>query len=168
MGTPVPATRRGTATASAIVRATGFSQNTGTPASTAATTSSGWASVAAATTTPSTPEDRSFAGVSAASTPSRSTVDLMAAGTASVTTSELTDGSAGSVSAWKAPIRPSPIKPILMATPVPTRVEEGGSVRAADDGLVPVDDRTGDDAAAVRQEEHHEVSDLVDLPELAH
>ena len=117
MGTPSPATRRATATPSAIVRATGFSQNTGTPASAAATTSSGCASVAAATTTPSTPEASSSSGVAAASTPNRSTTERMAAGTASVTTSEVTDESLDSVSAWKAPIRPSPIKPIFMAAP---------------------------------------------------
>jgi hypothetical protein len=121
MGTPVPATRRATATPSAIVFATGFSQNTGTPASAAATMRSGWASVAAATTTPSTPEARSFSGVSAASTPCLSTTAWMAACTASVTTSEVTDGRADSVSAWKAPIRPRPIKPILMTTPMVKR-----------------------------------------------
>src|SRR5689334_2006236 len=104
MGTPEPATRRATATPSAMVFATGFSQNTGTPASTAATMSSGCASVAAATTTPSTPEASSFSGVSTASTPYSCTTDWIAAGTASVTTSEVTDGSADSVPAWKAPI----------------------------------------------------------------
>src|SRR4051795_11197403 len=108
MGTADPATRRATATPSVMVFATGFSQNTGTPASTAATMSSGWASVAAATTTPSTPEARGFSGGSTASTafpePYLSTTDRTAAGTASVTTSEVTDGSADSVPAWKAPI----------------------------------------------------------------
>src|SRR6187397_85467 len=139
MGTPSPATRRATATPSAMVRATGFSQNTGTPASAAATMSSGWASVAAATTTPSTPDARSFSGVSTASTSNRSTTELIAAGTASVTTSEVTDGSADSVSAWKAPILPSPIKPILMATPMLKGCEQ--SVREADDGLAPSSQR---------------------------
>src|SRR5919107_1003548 len=136
-GTPDPATRRATATPSAMVRATGFSQNTGTPASAAATMSSGWASVAAAITTPSTPEARSFSGVSTASTPSRFTTGSMAAGTASVTTREVTDGNADSVSAWKAPIRPSPINPILMATPVLMGTER--SFPAADYGLIRVD-----------------------------
>src|SRR5689334_17394835 len=140
-----------------MVLATGFSQNTGTPASAAATMSSGWASVAAATTTPSTPEARSFSGVSAASTSYLCTIVLTAAGTASVTTSEVTVGSADSVPAWKAPIRPRPIKPILMATPLSRR---GGSVRAADDELVPVDDGPGDDATAVGEQEDDEVGDL--------
>src|SRR5918997_88222 len=94
-GTPDPATRRATATPSAMVRATGFSQNTGTPASAAATMSSGWASV---------------------------------------TTREVTDGNADSVSAWKAPIRPSPINPILMATPVLMTTER--SFPAADYGVI--------------------------------
>src|ERR671920_448158 len=120
-----------------MVLATGFSQNTGTPASAAATMSSGCASVAAAITTPSTPEARSFSGVSTASTPSFSTTGAMAAGTASVTTREVTDGNADSVSAWKAPIRPSPINPILMATPVLMRTER--SFPAADYGLIRVD-----------------------------
>ena len=101
--------------------------------------SSGWASVAAATTTPSTPDARSFSGVSTASTPNRSTTELIAAGTTSVTTSEVTDGSADSVSAWKAPILPSPIKPILMATPMLKGCEQ--SVREADDGLAPSSQR---------------------------
>ena len=96
-----------------MVRATGFSQNTGTPASAAATMSSGWR------WWPRPPHAvharrQSFSGVSTASTPNRSTTELIAAGTTSVTTSEVTDGSADSVSAWKAPILPSPIKPILM------------------------------------------------------
>src|SRR6185312_4914261 len=42
------------------------------------------------------------------------------------------------------------------------------SIRAADDGLVPLDDRTGDDAAADGEQEDGEVGDLVDLAELAH
>src|SRR3954454_20872052 len=100
-----------------MVRATGFSQNTGTPASTAATTSSGWASVAAAMTTPSIPAASSFAGSSAVSAPRRSPTARVAAGTATVTTSDVTDGRVDSVSAWNAPIRPSPISPILMRTP---------------------------------------------------
>src|SRR3954465_3104046 len=148
-----------------MVRATGFSQNPGTPASVAATMSSGWASVAAATTTPSTPEARSCSGGSTASAPYFSTTEWRASGTASVTTREVTDDSEDSVSAWKAPTRPSPTKPILTAAPMG---QGGGSIRAADDGLVPVDDRTGDDAAAVRQEEDDEIGDLVDLTQLAH
>src|SRR5277367_728189 len=42
------------------------------------------------------------------------------------------------------------------------------SVQAAENVLVPVDDRTGHDAAAVREQEDHEVGDLTDLAELAH
>ena len=42
------------------------------------------------------------------------------------------------------------------------------SVEAADDALVPVDHRAGDDAASVGQEEHDELGDLVRLSELAH
>src|SRR6266487_6887990 len=42
------------------------------------------------------------------------------------------------------------------------------SIEAAQHVLVPVDNRTGDHAGAVREQEHHEVSDLVRLPQLAH
>jgi len=44
----------------------------------------------------------------------------------------------------------------------------GPSVQAAEDVLVPVDHRAGDHAGAVGEQEHHEVGDLVDLPQLAH
>src|ERR1700749_3934073 len=42
------------------------------------------------------------------------------------------------------------------------------SVETAQDVLVPVDDPTGDHPGAVREQEHHEVGDLVRLPQLAH
>src|SRR5215216_5377507 len=159
-GTPDPSTRRCTSRPSAMVRAIGFSQKTGRPASTAARMSGGWASVAAATTTPSTPAASSAAGPWAGSAPMRPATSAVTAGTASVTTRESTTGRSVRVWAWNAPIRPSPIRPRRM----------GGllSVQTAEDVLVPVDDRPGDDAAAVRQQEHHEVGDLVDLAELAH
>src|SRR5262245_49919488 len=144
-----------------MVRATGFSQNTGRPASTAARMSSGWASVAAATTTPSTPAASSAAGVSAGLAPSRAATSPVRAGTASVTTSESTTGRSVRGWAWNAPIRPSPIRPRRM-------VEGLLSVQTAEDVLVPVDHRSGDDAAAVREQEDHEVGDLVDLAQLAH
>src|SRR5215211_1738409 len=160
-GTPDASTRRCTWRPSAMVRATGFSQNTGRPASTAARMSSGWASVAAATTTPSTPAVSSAAGLSAGSAPSRAATSAVTAGTASATTRESTTGRSVRVWAWNEPIRPSPIRPRRM-------VAASFSVQPAEDVLVPVDDRAGDDAAAVRQQEHHEVGDLVDLAELAH
>src|SRR5215217_2702266 len=158
--TPAASTRRPTSRPSAMVRATGFSQNTGRPAETAARMSDGWASVAAATTTPSTPAASSAAGSWVGSAPMRPATSAVTAGTASVTTRESTTGRSVRVWAWNAPIRPSPIRPRRM----------GGllSVQTAEDVLVPVDDRPGDDAAAVRQQEHHEVGDLVDLAELAH
>src|SRR3954453_3057704 len=62
MDTPVPATRRATATPSAMVRATGFSQNTGTPASAAATMSSGGASGAAPPPPPPPPRAQELLG----------------------------------------------------------------------------------------------------------
>src|SRR5918995_1789542 len=160
-GTPAASARRRTSRPSAIVRATGFSQNTGRPASTAARMSVGWASVVAATTTPSTPAASSAAGLSAASAPSRAATSAVRVGTASVTTSESTTGRSVRVWAWNAPIRPNPIRPRRM-------VGSLLSVQSAEDVLVPVDDRSGDDAAAVREQEHHEVGDLVDLAELAH
>src|SRR5215216_7816398 len=160
-GTPAASTRRPTSRPSAIVRATGFSQNTGRPASTAARISSGWASVAAATTAPSTPAASSPAGLSAGSAPSRAATSAVTAGTASVTTSESTTGRSVRVWAWNEPIRPNPIRPRRM-------VGNLLSVQTAEDVLVPVDDRSGDHAAAVRQQEDHEVGDLVDLAELAH
>src|SRR5215216_1771255 len=160
-GTPDPSTRRCTSRPSAMVRAIGFSQKTGRPASTAARMSGGWASVAAATTTPSTPAASSASGVSAGSAPSRPATSAVTAGTASLTTRESTTGRSVRVWAWNAPIRPSPIKPRRM-------VGSLLSVQAAEDVLVPVDDRSGDDTAAVREQEDHEVGDLVDLAELAH
>src|SRR5215204_978361 len=162
--TPAASTRRCTSRPSAMVRATGFSQNTGRPASTAARMSDGWASVAAATTTPSTPAASNAAGVSAGSAPSRAATSAVTAETASVTTSESTTGRSVSVRAWNAPIRPNPMSPRRMVG----SLLRSRSVHTADDVLVPVDDRPGDDAAAVRQQEHHEVGDLVDLAELAH
>src|SRR3954453_12755592 len=151
-----------------MVLATGFSQNTGTPASTAATTSSGWASVAAAMTTPSIPAASSFAGSSAVSTPRRSPTARVAAGTASVTTSDVTDGRVDSVSAWNAPIRPSPISPILMGTPIrsagPDALAPGrvGADRARVRPVQPaprVDDRRGDGRRAGPEPRHRGMGD---------
>src|SRR5215211_8567899 len=160
-GTPAASTRRCTSRPSAMVRATGFSQNTGRPASTAARMSDGWASVAAATTTPSTPAASSAVGVSAGSAAKRAAASAATAGSASVTTSESTTGRSVRVWAWNVPIRPNPIRPRRM-------VRSLLSVQPAEDVLVPVDDRPGDDAAAVRQQEYDEVGDLIDLAELAH
>lgn len=42
------------------------------------------------------------------------------------------------------------------------------SIVCADDRLVPVDDRSGDNAGASRQQEDHEVRNFVRLAELAH
>src|SRR5215211_3542364 len=160
-GTPAASTRRRTSRPSAMVAATGFSQNTGRPAATAARMSVGWASVAAATTTPSTPAASSASGESAASAPSRSATSAVRAGTASVTTSWSTTGRSVRVWAWNPPILPNPIRPSRMLVRLL-------SVQTAEDVLVPIDDRPGDHAAAVRQQKDHEVGDLVHLSELAH
>src|SRR5918992_2454706 len=184
--TPVSATWCKTWTASAALPATGFSQKTGSPASTAARMSAEWASVAAAMTTPSTPAASRASGESTACAPTRSATCLVTAGTASVTTSESTTGRPVSVSAWNAPILPSPMRPRRMvgslfvgrcfrAISWCVAVDWAGwsrsarcSVVAAEDVLVPVEHRARDDTAAVGQEKDHEVSDLVDLAELAH
>src|SRR5215217_1809198 len=105
-----------------MVAATGFSQNTGRPAATAA---------------------------------------RVRAGTASVTTSWSTTGRSVRVWAWNPPILPNPIRPSRMLVRLL-------SVQTAEDVLVPIDDRPGDHAAAVRQQKDHEVGDLVHLSELAH
>src|SRR6266540_66714 len=105
---------RSTAAPSAPLRATGFSQNTGTPASTAATMSCGWASVDPAMTTPSTPAASSASGESAGSAPNRSATCFVAVGAMSVTTRESTAGRLVNVPAWKPPILPSPMSPRRM------------------------------------------------------
>ncbi|CAM5703698.1 hypothetical protein SGLAM104S_03073 [Streptomyces glaucescens] len=97
-----------------MVRATGFSQKTGTPARTAARIRPGWASVAAAITTPSTPADSTASGESTTSPPNRSAAVLAASANGSVSTSDSTASSPERVSAWKAPIRPRPRIPMRM------------------------------------------------------
>src|SRR3954471_4525662 len=116
-GTVEPSRRRRSSAPDAPVCATGFSHSVGSPASTQARTSSGWASVPAAMTTPSRSEASSAARESAPSTPSerwRSTTCLVRSGTRSVTTSDSIAGMPTSVPAWKAPIRPSPMSPMRM------------------------------------------------------
>jgi hypothetical protein len=76
--------------------------------------------VAAAITIPSTPLLIRSSGESALSATNRSVTDAVTAGTASVTTSESTSSRWERVSAWNAPIRPSPIKPRRMAVSFPS------------------------------------------------
>ena len=95
-------------------RASGFSQNTGSPASTAATISSGWASVPAAMTTPSRPARSRASGEAAGSAPRRSATLVVRSGMMSATTSESTMGRLARVSAWNSPILPSPSSPRRM------------------------------------------------------
>ena len=102
---------------SSRVEATGFSQNVGTPASTPRRSSGAWPGVAVAMTKASTPEASSASGVSAKPTPSWSATLRAASGSRSVTTSSSTKSSPVSVSAWKAPIRPTPASPMRIPTP---------------------------------------------------
>jgi hypothetical protein len=97
-----------------MVRAKGFSQKTGSPASTAATISSGWASVAAAITTPSRSDFSRASGEAAGSAPRRSATLVVRSGMRSATTSESTMGRLARVSAWNSPILPSPSSPRRM------------------------------------------------------
>src|SRR3954464_9891744 len=116
-GTVEPSRRRRSSAPAAPVCATGFSHSVGSPASTQARTSSGWASGPAAMTTPSRSESSSAATESAPSTPAaacRSTTCLVRSGTRSVTTSDSIAGMPTSVPAWKAPILPSPMSPMRM------------------------------------------------------
>jgi mono/diheme cytochrome c family protein len=63
----------------------------------------------------------SAAGDTAASAPNRSATEAVTAGTASVTTRESTPSRWDRVSAWNAPIRPSPIKPRRISPSLRTR-----------------------------------------------
>lgn len=97
-----------------MVRARGFSQNTGSPASIAATISSGWASVLAAMTTPSRPDLSRASGEAAGSARTRSATFLVSEGMMSATTRESIIGRLARVSAWNSPILPSPSSPRRM------------------------------------------------------
>ena len=163
------------AAASAMSPDSGFSQNTGIPASTPALISWVWALVAAAMMIASTPLLIRLSGLSAASAPTFSATVLVTAGTKSVTTRESTLGQCGQGVGVK---RADPAEPdqaeahdalLLEMCCAVTLVSGGvGHPEAADDVLVPVDDRPGDDAAAVGQQEDDEVGDLVGLAEFAH
>ena len=111
-----PASSARSRSASSTVPATGFSQNTGTPASTAARTNVGCAPVAAATTSPSIPLRSSASGEGAGSAPTLRETRSVTSGTASATTSESTAARSVRVRAWKAPIRPRPASPILTSS----------------------------------------------------
>src|SRR6266536_6724725 len=70
-------------------------------------------------------------------------------------------------------MRPRPIRPSLMLLRLSGNDADAQraapwSVHCADDVLIPVDDRAGNHAAALRQQEHHEVGDLVGLAQAAH
>ena len=99
IGTSSFSTALSTRTPSAIVRATGFSQKTGTPASAQERISAGWASVAAATTTPSTPAASTASGESATCAPNRSAAAFAASANGSETTRDSTASSPDRVSA---------------------------------------------------------------------
>src|SRR5262245_36403640 len=99
-------------------------------------------------TTPSMPARSSVSTLSTASASSLLARSTARPGIGSVSTSVAIAGSLASVSAWKAPIRPRPMRPILMCAPF--------LVDGTDDVLVPVDDRAGDHAAAVGEQEDHE------------
>lgn len=68
--------------------------------------------------------------------PKRSVAVATAAATGSVTTREFTSSSPARVSAWKEPMRPSPMIPMRMRCVL--LLAEGGSVLTAEDDPVPV------------------------------
>jgi hypothetical protein len=101
--------------------ATGFSQNTGTPACTPRLIRSGCVPVGAAMTSPSTPASSSSVIDPAVRAPNSLATRRARFRSASVMISESTPGSSRSVLAWNTPIRPTPTSPIRMKFPCDAR-----------------------------------------------
>src|SRR5215207_3000267 len=119
-GTPAALVAAMARSASARVRAMGFSQNTALPAPAAASTSSAWKRAGAAITTASSAGSASSSAGSVVARPAPSELASLAAapGAGSATPASRAPGSRRArVSPWKAPIQPAPMSPTATGSP---------------------------------------------------